>query len=449
MAGPYSGQGVQADEDPTLAGAPGLPENISEPRPYSVANPEGAGPEYGGQSLIAKGDYWSEQDWKAAADNGDPQMSTRARNLEFTREWLTNEISNLAGGPVEIGENGKIVVFSYETSDEERKLADGVTQSDLYAVSGYASALNEFEDLAGTGFYLDKKTLSLVPELEVEIGPKAQAAMDRAMEAIMQHDELWEVTPSEEREVERRLGPNDSNFAQINEFLQRRDRIDEELKDADKFGLRRPGPEGSTLGSGASGGGVGQVRSYLETESDKASEAARQLQDYVNRAKAIYDFQDAERNYAAWATEQNREAGRAGFEGTWGTGPLYNPNRRGPRFSDIIGSTMPNEAPPSIYRLNDAVGLPGPGGFADTEGGFNPNMGAGGLPMGENGGPPPVSGFAEGTAAPLPNSNPNALPPELQWMVGAPEYKGPLFEWSLGDPARAGFPNQPSQPRVA
>jgi hypothetical protein len=148
---------------------------------------------------------------------------------------------------------------------------------------------------------------------------------------------------------------------------------------------------GQRFGGATSGSGRDPaVLTFLEKEGLKTSEVQRQLQDYLARSKGVYELQNAEQDYRFQADNYNAARAQP-WTLDWGTGRRANPVRQGPRLSEVLGRTLPAEVAPD-YRLNEAVGLPGAGGFTRTAWGENPWQ------TGSNS----IRGFAEGspTAAP-------------------------------------------------
>jgi hypothetical protein len=130
----------------------------------------------------------------------------------------------------------------------------------------------------------------------------------------------------------------------------------------------------------------GTARSYLSTETDKTKEIQRQYKDFEDRASLLYDLMGDEQDYAMAADDQNianwkaqRDLGMATSPGGYYATPYQNMT-----MSEILRPSLPDYVRPD-YRLNGAVGLPGPQGFDDPD--YTPY----GLPM-----------FGGGTSASLP-----------------------------------------------
>ncbi|MBK7330443.1 MAG: hypothetical protein IPI85_15570 [Dehalococcoidia bacterium] len=126
--------------------------------------------------------------------------------------------------------------------------------------------------------------------------------------------------------------------------------------------------------------------SYLSTETDKTKEIQRQYKDFEDRASLLYDLMGDEQDYAMAADDQNianwkaqRDLGMATSPGGYYATPYQNMT-----MSEILRPSLPDYVRPD-YRLNGAVGLPGPQGFDDPD--YTPY----GLPM-----------FGGGTSASLP-----------------------------------------------
>lgn len=134
----------------------------------------------------------------------------------------------------------------------------------------------------------------------------------------------------------------------------------------------------------------GNVRSYYDTEQDKTAEITRQFKDFDNRASLLSDLLDEEQSLGMNADDQNiqnmkaqKDLGMAVNPGGW-----YTKLPMSSSLSSILGPSLPDYVRPD-YRLNSAVGLPGPEGFDD------PNYNQYGMP-----------GYAAGT-------DPNV--PERKW----------------------------------
>jgi hypothetical protein len=122
-------------------------------------------------------------------------------------------------------------------------------------------------------------------------------------------------------------------------------------------------PAGGPAGGSRDGGTGGRaVQTFLEKEGLKTAEVQRQLADFLARSRALYELQDAEQAYAIRAQEMRDRAAQP-WNVSFGHGVDFNPYRGSQRLSDIIKKTIPEEVSPD-YRLNEAVGLPGEGGFA-------------------------------------------------------------------------------------
>ena len=128
----------------------------------------------------------------------------------------------------------------------------------------------------------------------------------------------------------------------------------------------------------------GAARSYLSTETDKTKEIQRQYKDFEDRASLLYDLMEDEQDYGMAADDQNIQNWKAqrdlGMAVT--PGGYYGKPSLASSLSQILGPSLPDYVRPD-YRLNEAVGLPGPQGFDD------PDYTASGFPM-----------YADGTAPP-------------------------------------------------
>lgn len=160
--------------------------------------------------------------------------------------------------------------------------------------------------------------------------------------------------------------------------------------------------------------GTGAARSYLDTENDKTAEVQRQFKDFLSRANAVYDLQDAEQGYSMAADDQNIQNRTAQLKGlqSFNMTPFYSNDRPGNlQYSETVRPTVPNSVLPD-YQLNGAVGLPGMQGFNFAN-----------LPA-----------FAHGTDM-------TGIDPELEPFVGLAFYGGPLFEYGPDEQPR-GFPDR-------
>lgn len=139
---------------------------------------------------------------------------------------------------------------------------------------------------------------------------------------------------------------------------------------------------------------MGTARSYLDTEEDKTKEITRQFKDFDARASLLYDLMGDEQSFAMNADDQNIQNAAAREKGYLfpGEGLSYTPYISGGPLSSILSPSLPDYVRPD-YRLNAAVGLPGPEGFDDPQ--YTPQ----GLPM-----------FAYGTATQSGDWSPGAVP---------------------------------------
>ena len=118
------------------------------------------------------------------------------------------------------------------------------------------------------------------------------------------------------------------------------------------------------------------VRSYLDTESDKTSEITRQFKDFANRASVYDDLMAKEQAYGMNADDQNIQNWKAQRDLGMAVSPsgAYSKPYADQALSSILRPSLPNYVRPD-YRLNAAVGLPGPEGFDD------PDYNASGMPF--------------------------------------------------------------------
>lgn len=121
---------------------------------------------------------------------------------------------------------------------------------------------------------------------------------------------------------------------------------------------------------------MGSARSYLDVEADKTKEITRQFKDFENRASLLYDLMADEQDYGFSADKHNfdawdaqRDLGLATMPGGFAGKPSMAMS-----LSSILRPSLPDYVRPD-YRLNAAVGLPGPQGFDD------PDYGPDGLPL--------------------------------------------------------------------
>lgn len=130
----------------------------------------------------------------------------------------------------------------------------------------------------------------------------------------------------------------------------------------------------------------GAASAYVDAEPNKTKEITRQYHDFEDRASLLYDLMGDEQDYGMAADDQNiqnwkaqRDLGMAVSPGGFYTKPSL-----GSSLSQILAPSLPDYVRPD-YRLNEAVGLPGPQGFDD------PDYSSYGLPMyAEGTNPPPT-----------------------------------------------------------
>jgi len=174
------------------------------------------------------------------------------------------------------------------------------------------------------------------------------------------------------------------------------------------------------------------VRSYLDVEMDKSSEITRQANDFQARTKLFSDLLADEQQYSVNADNANIQNAKAMQSGLTmpNAGGFYAPLTGNNLLSQIVRPSIPDYLAPD-YRLNKAVGLPGPEGFDDPD---YPQGGSGGVPQGGyfdplSGGyggwrPDRINGYAFGTQAA--GGPPPGVDPELAGMVGKPADFVPL-----------------------
>ncbi len=153
---------------------------------------------------------------------------------------------------------------------------------------------------------------------------------------------------------------------------------------------------------------------FLESEGLKTKEVQRQFKDFVDRAQAVYGFQNEEQAYSMRADDQNiqnREAQLQGLQ-NFNMTPFYLNDRPGNvRYSETVRPTVPQSILPD-YQLNQAVGLPGLEGFNFAN-----------LPA-----------FANGTDM-------AGIDPEIAPLIGMPLFAGGMFQYQPGEP-KQGFPDK-------
>lgn len=110
----------------------------------------------------------------------------------------------------------------------------------------------------------------------------------------------------------------------------------------------------------------GSARSWYDTEQDKTQEIERQYDDFKDRATTYSRLLGDEQDYAMNVDEANadaykymRQTGAASY-GAYHDMPLSE------SLSSILRPSLPDYVRPD-YRLNAAVGLPGPEGFDDPD----------------------------------------------------------------------------------
>jgi hypothetical protein len=126
--------------------------------------------------------------------------------------------------------------------------------------------------------------------------------------------------------------------------------------------------EAKAAAGGSGSGRAGVVRTYLDVEMDKTDEITRQYEDFQDRASLLYDLMADEQAYGMRADDQNiqnmkaqQDLGMAINPGGFYTKPLMSD-----ALSGILSPSLPEYVRPD-YRLNGAVGLPGPQGFDDSQ----------------------------------------------------------------------------------
>lgn len=127
--------------------------------------------------------------------------------------------------------------------------------------------------------------------------------------------------------------------------------------------------ERSRLGKGQ----ASTAGAYMASETDKANEVTRQFEDFLKRAKGVYDLRDSEQQFAMRADDQNAQNMKNAREGLITYPGAYTVPTMDTAYSRILAPTVPESVKP-IYNLNGAVGLPGPEGFNDAQ--YNSTTGA-------------------------------------------------------------------------
>lgn len=115
-------------------------------------------------------------------------------------------------------------------------------------------------------------------------------------------------------------------------------------------------------------GSGGAAQSYMSSEANKTKEITRQYNDFQDRANELYDLMDQEQQYGFNAADQNmqawktqRDLGLATMPGGFAGTPSMAQS-----LSSILRPSLPDYVRPD-YRMNAAVGLPGPEGFDDPQ----------------------------------------------------------------------------------
>lgn len=152
----------------------------------------------------------------------------------------------------------------------------------------------------------------------------------------------------------------------------------------------------------------GSAKSWYDTEQDKTQEIERQYDDFKDRSTTYSRLLSDEQDYAMNVDEANadaykymRQTGAASY-GAYHDLPMFE------SLSSILRPSLPDYVRPD-YRLNAAVGLPGPEGFDD------PDYDANGMPR-----------FAGGTSA---DSGGGLLSAVQQQMGRVPHLLQPPAPW--------------------
>lgn len=119
---------------------------------------------------------------------------------------------------------------------------------------------------------------------------------------------------------------------------------------------------------------VGSVRSWADTESDKTSEATRKFKDFLARAKAASDLEQANLDFQSKKQAYNDDRAVGIQKGLYSSNAPYmtSSNSDVNGLSSIIRKTIPESIPPD-YGLDHVVGLPAYGRGTMLPGGHMPD----------------------------------------------------------------------------
>lgn len=110
----------------------------------------------------------------------------------------------------------------------------------------------------------------------------------------------------------------------------------------------------------------GSAKSWYDTEQDKTQEIERQYDDFKDRATTYSRLLGDEQDYGMRADDANVAAEAAVRKYGFTDAPLYTHMPMSSSLSSILRPSLPDYVRPD-YRLNAAVGLPGPEGFDDPD----------------------------------------------------------------------------------
>ena len=119
---------------------------------------------------------------------------------------------------------------------------------------------------------------------------------------------------------------------------------------------------------------AGSVRSWADTESDKTAEATRKFKDFLSRAKAASDIEQANLDFQSKKQAYNDDRAMGIQKGLFSSNAPYmtSSNSDVNGLSSIIRGTIPDKLPPD-YGLDHVVGLPAYGRGTMLPGGRMPD----------------------------------------------------------------------------
>jgi hypothetical protein len=119
---------------------------------------------------------------------------------------------------------------------------------------------------------------------------------------------------------------------------------------------------------------IGSVRSWADTEPDKTAEATRKFKDFLARAKAASDLEQANLDFQSKKQAYNDDRAVGIQKGLFSSNAPYmtSSNSDVNGLSSIIRGTIPDKLPPD-YGLDNVVGLPAYGRGTMLPGGRMPD----------------------------------------------------------------------------